>query len=183
MALLPDQLDGGDIELHRARPELLDAIYDATLASFEELHQWMIWARDVPARESLDEFFNSAQLLFDSDEDWNYVLLEKSTGEVVGSAGLHLKDDPQSREIGYWVRTDRTGRGYATAAALALCEAAFRFLPIDQVVIRMDRANVASAAVPPKIGFRLLAEEDRPMETPGHTGTGLIWVRDRDSAP
>jgi RimJ/RimL family protein N-acetyltransferase len=182
MALLPDQLDSGDIELRRARPELSDAIYDATVASFDELHQWMTWAEDVPSRAAVAEFLNSAQTLFDRDEDCNYALIEKSSGEVVGSSGLHFKGDPDSREIGYWVRSDRTGRGYATSAAQALAEAAFRFLPIDRVMIRMDKANVASASVPPKIGFRLLSEEVRPLETPGHTGTGLIWVRDRDSA-
>lgn len=181
MALLPEQLDGGDIELRRVRPELSDAIYDATVASFDELHQWMIWANDVPSRAVLAEFLNSAQVLFDRDEDCNYVLIEKSSGEVVGSSGLHFKGDPDSREIGYWVRSDRTGRGYATSAARTLADAAFRFLPINRVMIRMDKANVASASVPPKIGFRLLGEEVRPRETPGHTGTGLIWFRDRDS--
>jgi RimJ/RimL family protein N-acetyltransferase len=181
MALLPEQLDGGEIELRRARPELSDAIYDATLASFDELHQWMTWANEVPTRAALAEFLNSAEALFDRNEDWNYALIEKSSGEVVGSSGLHFKGDPDSREIGYWVRSDRTRRGYATSAARALSEAAFRFLTIDQVTIRMDRANLASASVPPKIGFRLLGEEERPLETPGHTGTGLIWVRDRDS--
>jgi RimJ/RimL family protein N-acetyltransferase len=182
MALLPDQLDGGDIELQRARPAMSDAIYVATIESFEQLHRWMIWANEVPTRAALAEFLNSAQTLFDRDEDWNYALIEKSTGDVVGSAGLHFKEDPESREIGYWVRSDRTRRGYATSAAGALSEAAFRFLPIDRVTIRMDKANVASASVPPRIGFRLLGEEDRPLVTPGHTGTGLIWVRDRESA-
>jgi RimJ/RimL family protein N-acetyltransferase len=182
MALLPDQLDGGHIELQRGRPELSEAIYDATMASFDELHQWMMWANDLPTRAALGEFLIAAETLFDRDEDWNYALVEKLTGDVVGSAGLHFKGDPQSREIGYWVRSDRTGRGYATSAARALSEAAFRFLPIDRVTIRMDKANVASASVPPRIGFRLLGEEDRPLVTPGHTGTGLIWVRDRESA-
>jgi RimJ/RimL family protein N-acetyltransferase len=180
MASLPDQLDGDDIELRRVRRQMIDAIYDATVASFDELHQWMTWASEVPRRDALEEFLNSAEILFDRDEDCNYALIERSSGELVGSSGLHFKGDPASREIGYWVRSDRTGRGYATSAARALAEAAFRFLPIDHVTIRMDKANLASASVPPKIGFRLLGEEERPLETPGHTGTGLIWVRDRD---
>jgi RimJ/RimL family protein N-acetyltransferase len=181
VALLPDQLDAGDIELRRARPEMSDAIYDATVASFNELHQWMTWANDALSRAALEGFLSSAQASFDRDEDSNYVLIEKSSGDLVGSSGLHFKGDPDSREIGYWVRSDRTGRGYATSAAHALVDAAFRFLPIDRVVIRMDKSNLASASVPPKIGFRLLGEEVRPLETPGHTGTGLIWVRERDT--
>jgi RimJ/RimL family protein N-acetyltransferase len=155
---------------------MADAIYEASIASFNELHQWMIWAREAPTREASLAFLKFAQVSFDDDQDWNYALVEEATGEIVGSSGIHLKDDP---EIGYWVRTDRTGRGYATNAANALANAAFRYLPVNQVKIRMDEANVASASVPPKIGFRLLAIEDRPLETPGHTGRGFIWVRDR----
>ncbi len=45
----------------------------------------------------------------------------------------------------------------------------------------MDRANRASAAVPPKLGYRLLDAEWREVLTPGHTGDGLVWVVDRTS--
>jgi RimJ/RimL family protein N-acetyltransferase len=179
VALLPDRLDAGEIELQRARPEMADAVYEASIASFNQLHRWMIWASEAPTREALLAFLKFAQVSFDEDQDWNYALVEKATGDIVGSSGMHLKDDPVCPEIGYWVRTDRTGRGYATSAANALADAAFRYLPVNQVKIRMDRANVASASVPPKIGFRLLAIEDRPLETPGQTGRGFVWVRDR----
>ena len=179
MALLPDRLDAGEIELQRMRPDMAHAIHEATMASFNELHQWMTWASERPTREALSEFLIAAQALFDENEDWNYALVEKVTGDIVGSSGMHQKDDPICPEIGYWVRTDRTGRGYATSAAKAIADAAFTYLPINQIKIRMDEANVASASVPPKIGFRLLAVEVRPRETPGHTGRGFIWVRDR----
>jgi RimJ/RimL family protein N-acetyltransferase len=179
VALLPDRLDASEIELQRARPEMVDAILAASLASSDELQRWMIWARERPTREVVLEFLKSAQTSFDEDRDWNYALVEKSTREIVGSSGMHLKDDPECPEIGYWVRTDRTGRGYATSAAKALSDAAFHYLPVNHVKIRMDQANIASASVPPKIGFILLTTEDRPLETPGHTGKGFIWVRDR----
>jgi RimJ/RimL family protein N-acetyltransferase len=160
---------------------MIDAIFKASIASFNELRQWMVWAREIPSRHALLEFLESAETLFDDDHGWNYVLVEKATNEIVGSSGMHLRDDPECPEIGYWVRTDRTGRGYATSAANAIANAAFHYLPVNQVKIRMDQANIASASVPPKIGFRLLAIEDRPVETPGHTGKGFIWVRDRAS--
>ena len=179
VALLPDRLDAGEIELQREHSDMADAIYEASIASFNELHQWMIWASERPTRERALEFLTAAQTLFDEDRDWNYALVEKASGDIVGSSGMHIHDDPGCPEIGYWVRTDRTGRGYATSAASAIADAAFQYLPVQRVKIRMDEANVASASVPPKIGFRLLAIEDRPLETPGHTGRGFIWVRDR----
>jgi RimJ/RimL family protein N-acetyltransferase len=44
----------------------------------------------------------------------------------------------------------------------------------------MDRANRASAAVPRKLGFVLDRAEDRPIQTPGHTGHGVVWAMPRD---
>ena len=43
-------------------------------------------------------------------------------------------------------------------------------------MIRMDQANLASAAVPPKMGFSFSGEEDRETAAKGHTGRGFIWM-------
>jgi RimJ/RimL family protein N-acetyltransferase len=150
-------------------------------ASRDELQRWMVWAGGEPSRERNLAFLEGSEKKFDDDLDWGYAMTE-GDGEVVGGCGLHPREDPEHPEIGYWVRSDRTGRGYATSAARALADAAFQNLPyIDQVKVRMDQGNIASAAVPPKLGFRLEREEDRPIETTGHTGRGFIWVLDRPS--
>lgn len=181
VALLPDVLDAGDVELQRVRLDVSDAMCEASVVSFDELHKWMTWARDVPTRESVAEYLRRAETEFVEDCEWGYVLVEKSTGEIVGGAAMGINDDDRDcPEIGYWVRTDRTGRGYASTAASALADAAFRYLPVDHVKIRMDQANAPSVAVAQRIGFRLLGEEDRPKETPGHSGRGYIWVLDRE---
>ncbi len=59
--------------------------------------------------------------------------------------------------------------------------ALFEYLPgVERVVIRMDQSNLASASVPPKLGFHLDGEEAvRDVVTAGHTGKGWIWSRTR----
>jgi len=79
--------------------------------------------------------------------------------------------DARSRER-YWVRTDRTNRGYASAAAAAITAAGFAFVDdIDSVEIHINRANHASAAIPPKLGYHLANE-----------GESLLWVKERPPA-
>lgn len=159
---------------------MADAMLGAIAASAPELQRWMPWATPRQGREELVTVLRRGEELFDADLEWNYALVERTFDDVVGSAGLHRRGDETCLEIGYWVRTDRTRRGYATTAARLLADAAFRYVPgIDRVEIRMDRANRASAGVPPKLGFRLAAEEVRPIETSGHTGHGYLWVLDR----
>jgi len=95
----------------------------------------------------------------------------------VGSAGLHREDDRDCPEIGYWVRTDRTRRGYATQAASALTAAAFKCLPdVQRVQICVDPANLASASVPRTLGYRLARKEAQPIEATSHTGAVEIWI-------
>jgi len=146
-------------------------------SSQPELARWLPWADPMPALEAERDFLRDRQAAFDLDADWGYSLIESGTDELVGGAGLHPRESG-TVEIGYWVRTDRTRRGYATAAAGALRDAAFQYLPdVERVIIRMDQANVASAAVPPKLGFHLDgADELRDVLTPGHTGRGWVWL-------
>ena len=181
--LLPDTLSAGSLGLHRWRPTHRDGMLAAVEASFPELHQWMPWAATMPTADEMTKVLQEGEAAFDDDREWSYTLIESDSGEVVGSAGLHRRAGPGTIEIGYWVRSDRTGRGYATAAARVLTDAAFTWLDqVEQVEIRMDRANRASASVPPKLGFRLLERENRERLAPAHSGGGLVWTRDRPSS-
>lgn len=162
---------------------MVDEMLAAVRVSADELRRWMPWAQDAANRDATLTALRDGHDRFAANQEWNYALIEATSGELVGSAGLHRDEDPDCPEIGYWVRTDRTRRGYATEAARVLAEAAFRCLGgVQRVKIRMDQANVASAAVPSKLGFQLFAEESREIETPGHTGKGYVWILKRSNA-
>jgi RimJ/RimL family protein N-acetyltransferase len=103
-------------------------------------------------------------------------------GEILGSFGLHRRSGPDSIEIGYWVHAAHAGRGYATAAARALTQVALALPGVLRVEIHCDAANVASAAIPRKLGYRLDRIEDREPQAPSETGRLMIWVLDRHAA-
>jgi ribosomal-protein-serine acetyltransferase len=152
----------------------------AIAASLTELQLWMPWAQTMPDREVELGVLREGEAAFDADREWQYTLFESSSGQLVGGAGLHYRVGTNVLEVGYWVRSDRTRRGYATAAARALVNAAFTYLPhSERIEIQMDVANLASAAIPPKLGFELLREQDREILAKGHTGRGFVWVLDR----
>lgn len=181
MALLPEKLPAGLLVLTRLDYEHTDELVVAAQSSFAELHEWMTWAEQMPTREGVAGFVHAAQRLFDDDLAWAFVMIETNSGELVGSCDVRVVSGTTCVEVGYWVRSDRTRRGYASAAATALTEAALHYLNVERVIIRMDQGNIASARIPAKIGYRLLGDEARTIETPGHTGTGWIWARDRQS--
>jgi RimJ/RimL family protein N-acetyltransferase len=177
-----DSPSGDGLILRRWDPAFAEPMLTAIRSSFAELEQWMSWAQEMPTVDQLRQVLVQGQMSFDANEAWDYALFETGAAaeQLVGGAGLHPSDRPERFEIGYWVRTDRTGRGLATAAATALVDAAFTYLDeVTRVAIRMDRANRASAAIPRKLGFALDHEEDRDVVAKGHTGRGLVWIRDR----
>jgi RimJ/RimL family protein N-acetyltransferase len=179
---LPDELPGGVIELRRSWAYFIDEVMNAVARSFPELHQRMLWCKTMPFREDVLTFLQEDEKAFESNERWGYALFETNSGELVGSAGLRRisETDSTGLEIGYWVRSDRTKRGYATAAGRALMDATFEVVPgIERVRISMDAANVASAAVPRRLGFAFLREVPRERSAAGHTGIGAIWELER----
>lgn len=182
MALLPDELSAGLIELRRSRTEFVDDIMDAVAVSFAELHHWMTWCQTMPTREGMVTFLQEDEAAFEADQRWGYSLFERASGELVGIAGLRRVSitDTDALEIGYWVRSDRTKRGYASTAARALVDAGFSFVPdIAKIHISMDATNAASASVARKLGFNFLGEVPREAVAEGHSGSSAIWEMDR----
>ena len=100
-------------------------------------------------------------------------------GEVVGSTGLHRRRGPGVLEIGYWLHVDHIGKGYATEIAGALTTAAFSVADIERVEIHHDKANVASAGVPRRLGYTFADESPDAITSPGEVGVDCRWLISR----
>ena len=72
-------------------------------------------------------------------------------------------------EIGYWCRSDLTGRGLVTEATWALARHAFESLGARRVELKMDDRNRRSWAVAERLGFRLEATLRHDVRVPDGT--------------
>ena len=82
-----------------------------------------------------------------------WAAVERATGELVGDCGLiHLDGGPEI-EVGYRLRRDRWGRGYATEAARACVAHGFGALGLDRICGVTHPGNVASQRVLAKCGM------------------------------
>jgi ribosomal-protein-alanine N-acetyltransferase len=90
-----------------------------------------------------------------------YAVRERSTGRLVGNCGIFLgRTGAVEPEIGYEVRYDSRGRGYATEAATAVMAECAR-AGVGRVWATVRPANAASLRVLDRIGMTLdHAEED-----------------------
>jgi [ribosomal protein S5]-alanine N-acetyltransferase len=85
-----------------------------------------------------------------------WAMVVKSTGELIGDCGCVLQEVDGTREveIGYHVRRDMWGQGFATEAAAACTEYAFQRLAVARVISMIRPENVPSRRVAEKNGFR-----------------------------
>src|SRR5947208_16020453 len=112
--------------------------------------------RDAPSRAFSDgRFIRQVGERFEKQSAFYYAI--EVDGEAVGQVSLILRS-PGTGEIGYWVATDRTGRGFATRAVRAVTEAAF-VDGVEKLIIHCDEGNRRSASVARGAGFRHVGTE------------------------
>jgi RimJ/RimL family protein N-acetyltransferase len=186
---VPDSLRTARLLLRRWRPEDAVLLQPVLAANVAHLQPWIPWHVAEPLPEDqLATRLASFAADFDAGRQWVYAILAADGGAVYGGVGLYPRagagrvpyDAADHVEIGYWLRTDVTGQGYATEAAgavLALAEALPR---MTRVEIRCDARNTRSAAVPQRLGFR----HTRTVGTVGTVGSAeeppptlMIWER------
>lgn len=139
-------------------------IKDAVDTSLAHLQSSVAWSQTAPwPLSSLAEHLASSAAAFDAGESWTFSILDLDQTRVLGAVGLERAEEalvalvgPDAVEAGYWLRADATGRGYATEATGSVVQLAFFQLGARHVVICHDPANVASAGVPRRLGFRCL---------------------------
>jgi ribosomal-protein-alanine N-acetyltransferase len=86
----------------------------------------------------------------------------KSTGEFLGDCGVtvQLVDAVEELEIGYHLRRDRWGHGYATEAAQACRDWAFSYRNMDHVISLIRPENMPSRRVAERNGMTIWKEVD-----------------------
>ncbi|HVC14041.1 MAG TPA: GNAT family protein [Acidimicrobiales bacterium] len=177
----PRELPSGPLTLCAFAGDEGAVLNRLVVANLEHLRPWMPWAKVAPTVEENVEFVRRSVEEWDHGANFGFWLREDSSGQMVGCAGLLARIGPGGMEIGYWVAEDRTRRGYATASARALTSAAFGLRGIERVEIHCDEANLASAAVPRRLGFRLARVDRVPPDAPSEAGRQLVFVVDAAS--
>jgi len=132
------------------------ALREAIAETFDLLKVWMPWADHVPDPAEMEENCARAAQDFKDGKDFRLHLLLRDSGELIGASGLHRFDWTIPKfEIGYWVRSSQSGRGYITEAVAEITRFAFEELDARRVEIRTSTKNVRSWRVPDRLGFAL----------------------------
>lgn len=103
----------------------------------EKVKDFLIWAENYQAENNF----------------CRWKVIEKSSGEIIGSCGFARPHGTDEVELGYLFAQKHWGKGFATEAAEAAKLYGFGKLGFREIIAMTDLENTASQKVLEKIGF------------------------------
>jgi ribosomal-protein-serine acetyltransferase len=124
------------------------AISAAVRSSLPELAPFMPWATAEHDDAAALEWIRGVQ-----GPGEVQCLIIGDDGDIAGGCGLNLFNQVNhAANLGYWLRSDRTGRGWATRATVLLAHYGLTQLGLERVEILMSVENEASRRVAERAG-------------------------------
>ncbi len=152
---IPMPIETDRLILRNVLPGDGKAMFEAKVESFQELSKWMAWAKELGTEEDYEIVARENHAQFVLRKDIMIVGFEKASGKFIIGTGLHRMNwDAGYFEIGYYVRTSETGKGYAVESTNALLRYAFSALGAKKIGICHVDGNEASRRVIEKLGFQ-----------------------------
>ena len=139
--------------LHPLTPETAAWVAPAVAISTDAIARWL-GASSAP--QTPDQW---AAFVAEWDrgraEGTGFAFVAADEAEAVGVGFVnHVNRRHGFANVGYWVRSDAVGRGYATALARALAAFGFGTLGLNRLELVIEPTNLASQRVAEKVGAR-----------------------------
>ncbi|MBQ7304264.1 MAG: GNAT family N-acetyltransferase [Alphaproteobacteria bacterium] len=114
---------------------------------------WLDWVADTKSMEDSLLFLEKVDKDWQDDNQFVYEIMVDNNFigliSVINVSWQHKK-----AEIGYWLDTDYTGKGYMSQAVLLIEKELFG-KGFNKIVIHTDVLNIKSAAIPKRLGYKL----------------------------
>ena len=133
----------------------IDPLFRAVTASEPELAEFLPWAASPYTRARAASFVKESIHSWRERRAYDFAVRRpEAPARHIGNVSVwHLSRPSRSGEIGYWIRTDETGRGIATEVSRAALRIGFQELGMHRVVLRIALGNLPSERVADKLGF------------------------------
>ncbi|MGM8215336.1 GNAT family N-acetyltransferase [Bacillaceae bacterium W0354] len=169
LKVFPQEFSTERLLIRMPKPGDGKVVHEAITASINELKPWLPFAQKEQTEQDVELNIRQAYISFLAREDLRLLVFLKETGEFIASSGLHRIDWTIPKfEIGYWIDSRYSGKGYITEAVKGITDFAIHELNAKRIEIRCDEQNIKSRAIPEKLGFTLeglLINDDRCPET------------------
>lgn len=135
----------------------VDADVSALFAIFKDPETMRYWSRlamtDVAEAEAL---LRDITCLAKAETLFQWGIARREDDQVIGTCTLfHIEREHRRAELGYILRRDHWGHGFANEALTALVNHAFGTLGLHRVEADIDPRNAGSIRLVERLGFKL----------------------------
>ncbi|MBN1321751.1 MAG: GNAT family N-acetyltransferase [Thermoleophilia bacterium] len=178
--LMRETASGSLVTVRAYRPEDVDRMFAAAAESVAELAPYETWCHPGYSRDDAAGYVGWCVDNWPPAKAFYFAVEDTATGEFLGSCGLSdLLVEHRRAGLGFWIRSSRTGRGFATQAAQLVGRLAFQDLGLERLELEIAVDNAASRRVAEKLGCRFEGVLHRRLVLPaGPTDTAMYcWLR------
>lgn len=148
-------LSGKRLELRPLTAKDAQNLFEAIDSSRKELARWVPWIRKVKGPDDQRRFILTSEEAMRKKSSITLGIFHHQTKKVFGVIGTgRLNFLDQKTEIGYWMRTNESGKGYTTEACTLLIQYLFEKMNFHRITLNAATTNRASQRVAKKLGFR-----------------------------
>lgn len=136
-------------------PEDAEGVHDAVRESIAELHPWAPWCPLTYGLADAEAWITRQPSEREAGTAFEFVVTD-GDGRILGCCGVNqINRGFRHGNLGYWIRTSATRRGFATDAARQVAEWAFGNTDLERLEILVAVGNTASQTVAARTGALL----------------------------
>jgi ribosomal-protein-serine acetyltransferase len=176
------ELDDGRIRICLVSGRHVTCLFEAARESVREVSRWLDWCHDLYSLAESKAWIEAQPDARRTRTAFEFEIEDTHACSFLGVVGVNLLDwSMRSANLGYWVRTTATGRGFATAAARLAARFAFDDLGLEELQIVAAADNEASQCVARKVGARREGLRPEPLMIHGVPFPAVrFWLRPKD---
>jgi ribosomal-protein-serine acetyltransferase len=149
------KLTDGVILLRPYKKQDTQGLYQAVRSSLKEVGAWLPFAHENYSLYETQYWIKKNPAEWKKGTAYNFAICDMETGGIIGGCGINEVGEINKRaNLGYWIRTDRTGQGVAVTAAKLLAGWGFKALGLKRIEILVAVENTRSLRVAEKVGAK-----------------------------
>ena len=151
MKNLSKKLESDLVILQKYTVEDVSELFEAITVSRDRVYPWLPWCHPNYTIAETEKWLNTRPQRWQEGKEYGFSIRDRE-GKIVGGCGIGIGSQSWFGNLGYWLRTGFTGKGYATAATKLLAEFGIKDLQLKRIEIKVSAENFSSQKVAERAG-------------------------------
>jgi ribosomal-protein-serine acetyltransferase len=139
-------LKSEEIVLQKYTTEDIPLLFEAIQVSVDRVYPWLPWCHPNYTIAETEAWIKTRPQRWNEGKEFGFSIRDRQ-GTIIGGCGIGIGLSSWSSNLGYWLRTGYTGKGYATTATKLLARFGVQQLQLKRIEILASVDNIDSQRV------------------------------------